>query len=244
MKINKILIANRGEIACRIIQTCQKLGIETVAIYANIERNSRHVQLANEAFCIHSETPTSAYLDIQSIIDIAKKSNADAIHPGYGFLSERAEFAQAIEVAGLIFIGAPIEALKLMGSKAAAKASMLAAGVPCVPGYHGDNQDVDFLQTEANKIGYPLLIKASSGGGGKGMKIVTKADDFMDALNSAKREALKSFGNDHVILERFITKPKHIEVQVFADSHDNVVHLFERDCSTQRRYQKIIEEAP
>ena len=244
MKINKILIANRGEIACRIIQTCQKLGIETVAIYANIERNSRHVQLANEAFCIHSETPTSAYLDIQSIIDIAKKSNADAIHPGYGFLSERAEFAQAIEVAGLIFIGAPIEALKLMGSKAAAKASMLAAGVPCVPGYHGDNQGVDFLQTEANKIGYPLLIKASSGGGGKGMKIVTIADDFIDALNSAKREALKSFGNDHVILERFITKPKHIEVQVFADSHDNVVHLFERDCSTQRRYQKIIEEAP
>ncbi len=244
MKIKKILIANRGEIACRIIQTCRKLNIKTVAIYAEIERNAKHVHMADEAFMITAETPTAAYLDIDKIIEIAKQNNADAIHPGYGFLSERSEFARAIDAAGLIFIGAPIAALDLMGSKAAAKKTMIEAGVSCVPGYHGQQQEPDFLQQQADIIGYPLLIKASAGGGGKGMKIVKQSHDFNEALGSAKREALKSFGDDHVILERFITRPKHIEIQVFADAHDHVVHLFERDCSSQRRYQKIIEEAP
>ncbi len=244
MTIKKILIANRGEIACRIIQTCTKLGIKTVAIYAQIEANAMHVQMADEAFVVNAQSPTASYLDADSIIKIAKENDVDAIHPGYGFLSERAEFAQKIAQAGMIFIGAPIEALELMGSKAAAKKSMIAAGVPCVPGFHGDEQKVEFLQAKADEIGYPLLIKASAGGGGKGMKIVNQSSEFTEALLSAKREAIKSFGNDHVILERFITKPKHIEVQVFADSHGNVVHLFERDCSSQRRYQKIVEEAP
>ena len=244
MKIKKILIANRGEIACRIIQTCQKLKIKTVAIYAEIERNAKHVQMADEAFLISAATPTATYLDANKIVEIAKDNEVDAIHPGYGFLSERTEFALAIEKAGLIFIGAPIAALDLMGSKAAAKQTMIKAGVACVPGFHGDEQDSAFLQQQADEIAYPVLIKASAGGGGKGMKIVNKSSEFNEALSSAKREAIKSFGNDHVILERFITKPKHIEVQVFADSQGNVVHLFERDCSSQRRYQKIIEEAP
>jgi len=244
MKIKKILIANRAEIACRIMQTCQKLGIKTVAIYAQIERHAKHVQMADQAFEIKAETPTASYLDADTIIKIAQDNNVDAIHPGYGFLSERTEFAQKIAAAGMIFIGAPIAALELMGSKAAAKKTMIAAGVPCVPGFHGDQQEPEYLQARADEVGYPLLIKASAGGGGKGMKIVNQSSDFIDALNSAKREAIKSFGNDHVILERFITQPKHIEVQVFADSQGNVVHLYERDCSSQRRYQKIVEEAP
>ena len=244
MTIKKILIANRGEIACRIMQTCAKLGIKTVAIYAQIECNAKHVQMADTAFMIKADTPTAAYLDADAIIKVAKENNVDAIHPGYGFLSERTEFAQKIAQAGMIFIGAPIAALDLMGSKAAAKKTMIAAGVPCVPGFHGDEQETNFLQERANEVGYPLLIKASAGGGGKGMKIVNQSSEFTEALLSAKREAIKSFGNDHVILERFITKPKHIEVQVFADSQGNVVHLFERDCSSQRRYQKIVEEAP
>ncbi len=244
MKIKKILIANRGEIACRIMQTCQKLGIKTVAVYAEIEHHAKHVKLADQAFAITAETPTAAYLDADTIIQIAKDNQVDAIHPGYGFLSERTEFAKKIATAGMVFIGAPVEALDLMGSKAAAKKTMIAAGVPCVPGFHGDEQDSGFLQTKADEVGYPLLIKASAGGGGKGMKIVNQSSEFTEALLSAKREAIKSFGNDHVILERFITQPKHIEVQVFADSSGNVVHLFERDCSSQRRYQKIIEEAP
>lgn len=244
MNIKKILIANRGEIACRIMQTCQKLNIKTVAVYAEIERNAKHVQTADEAFLIKADTPTAAYLDADALIKIAKDNNVDAIHPGYGFLSERTEFAEKIAAAGMRFIGAPIAALDLMGSKAAAKKTMIAAGVPCVPGFHGDEQDSEFLQTKADEVGYPLLIKASAGGGGKGMKIVNQSTDFLEALDSAKREAIKSFGDDHVILERFITQPKHIEVQVFADSQGNVVHLFERDCSSQRRYQKIVEEAP
>jgi len=244
MKINKILIANRGEIACRIIQTCRKLNIQTVAIYAEIERNAKHVQMADEAFSIKADTPTATYLDAKAIVKIAKDNDVDAIHPGYGFLSERTEFAQEIAKAGMIFIGAPVPALDLMGSKAAAKKTMIAAGVPCVPGFHGAEQDSGLLQSKADEIGYPLLIKASAGGGGKGMKIVNQSSEFIEALNSAKREAIKSFGNDHVILERFITRPKHIEVQVFADAQGHVVHLFERDCSSQRRYQKIIEEAP
>jgi 3-methylcrotonyl-CoA carboxylase alpha subunit len=244
MKIKKILIANRNEIACRIMQTCEKLGIQTVAVFAEIERNAKHVKMADEAFLIPSDTPTAAYLDADTIIKIAKDNNVDAIHPGYGFLSERSEFAEKIAAAGMLFIGAPIAALELMGSKAAAKKTMIKAGVPCVPGFHGDEQSSEFLHKEADKVGYPLLIKASAGGGGKGMKIVNQSSEFIEALNSAKREAIKSFGDDHVILERFITRPKHIEVQVFADTLGNVVHLFERDCSSQRRYQKIVEEAP
>ena len=244
MPIKTILIANRGEIACRIMQTCKKLGIKTIAIYAEIERHAKHVKLADKAFLIPASTPTSAYLDADAIIKIACENQADAIHPGYGFLSERSEFAAKIAKAGLIFIGAPVAALDLMGSKAAAKKSMLAAKVPCVPGYHGDKQNSDYLQKKADEVGYPLLIKASAGGGGKGMKIVHKSQEFNEALLSAKREAIKSFANDHIILERYITQPKHIEVQVFADSQGNVVHLFERDCSSQRRYQKIVEEAP
>lgn len=244
MKIEKILIANRGEIACRIIQTCKKLGIKTVAVFAEIERHARHVKMADETTVIPAETPTSAYLNIPAIIEIAKKHEAQAIHPGYGFLSEKTEFSKAISDAGLLFIGAPVEALELMGSKAAAKKTMIEAGVPCVPGYHGDNQEPQFLKQQAIEVGFPLLIKASAGGGGKGMKIVNREQEFDEALASAKREAMKGFDNDHVILERFITRPKHIEVQVFADSLGNVVHLFERDCSSQRRYQKVIEEAP
>ena len=244
MKIKKILIANRNEIACRIMQTCEKLGIQTVAVYAEIERNAKHVRMANEAYLIPAETPTAAYLDADTLIKIAKDNNVDAIHPGYGFLSERTEFAEKIAAAGMLFIGAPIAALELMGSKAAAKKTMIKAGVPCVPGFHGDEQDSDYLHKQADKIGYPLLIKASAGGGGKGMKIVNQSSEFIEALSSAKRESIKSFGDDHVILEKFITRPKHIEVQVFADTMGNVVHLFERDCSSQRRYQKIVEEAP
>ncbi len=244
MNIKTILIANRGEIACRIMQTCQKLGIKTIAIYAEIERHAKHVQMSDVACMIKAETPTASYLDADAIIQIAKDNNVDAIHPGYGFLSERTEFAQKIAQAGMVFIGAPIDALDVMGSKAAAKKTMIAAGVPCVPGFHEDEQEPEYLQARADEVGYPLLIKASAGGGGKGMKIVNQSSGFTEALLSAKREAIKSFGNDHVILERFITKPKHIEVQVFADSQGNVVHLFERDCSSQRRYQKIVEEAP
>lgn len=244
MNIKKILIANRGEIACRIIQTCHKMGIKTVAIHSEIERHAKHVQMADVAFVIKAETPTAAYLDSSAILAIAVENQVDAIHPGYGFLSERAEFAEDIEKAGLIFIGAPIAALQLMGSKAAAKKTMITAGVPCVPGFHGQEQDATYLHKKADEVGYPLLIKASAGGGGKGMKIVNQSSEFIEALNSAKREALKSFGNDHVILERFITNPKHIEVQVFADSQGQAVHLFERDCSSQRRYQKVVEEAP
>jgi 3-methylcrotonyl-CoA carboxylase alpha subunit len=244
MNIKKILIANRGEIACRIIKTCHKMGIKTVAIHSEIERHAKHVQMADEAFVIQAETPIAAYLDSDAILAVAGENQVDAIHPGYGFLSERAEFAQKIKKAGLIFIGAPIAALELMGSKAAAKKTMIAADVPCVPGFHGQEQDATYLHQKADEVGYPLLIKASAGGGGKGMKIVNQSSEFIEALTSAKREAIKNFGNDHVILERFITQPKHIEVQVFADSQGQTVHLFERDCSSQRRYQKVVEEAP
>ena len=244
MSIKKILIANRGEIACRIIQTCRKLGILTVAVYSQADRYARHVAMADEAHYIGPSAPDQSYLNIGALIEVAKKASVDAIHPGYGFLSERSAFAEATDAAGLIFIGAPIPALQLMGSKSAAKQSMEAAGVPCVPGYHGDQQDKIFLAEQASLIGFPVLIKAVAGGGGKGMKIVSAETEFADALQSAKREAIKAFGDDAVIIEKYIEHPRHIEVQVFADTQGNVVHLFERDCSTQRRYQKIIEEAP
>jgi len=244
MPIKKILIANRGEIAVRIIDTCRQLGIRTVAVYSDADRYSKAVNMADEAVHLGGVALSDSYLNGNKIIQAAKDCQADAIHPGYGFLSEQAEFAQQVDDAGLIFIGAPAEAMRLMGSKSAAKRTMLAADVPCVPGYQGDDQATDLLQKEAKNIGFPVLIKAVSGGGGKGMKIVESADEFEKQLSSAQREARNAFGDDRVILEKYITRPKHIEVQVFADSQGNVVHLFERDCSTQRRYQKIIEEAP
>jgi len=244
MPISKILIANRGEIAVRIINTCRRLNIKTVAVFADADRYAKHVQMADESCHIGSTDLSDSYLNIDKIVAAAKKHGADAVHPGYGFLSERASFAAALNKAGLIFIGAPVEALKLMGSKSAAKQTMILADVPCVPGYQDDDQSVAVLEQAAKEIGFPVLIKAVAGGGGKGMKIVNQANEFIDQLSSAKREAMNAFGDDQVILEKYITRPKHIEVQVFADSHGHVVHLFERDCSTQRRYQKIIEEAP
>lgn len=244
MSINKILIANRGEIAVRIIETCRQLGIRTVAVYSDADRYSKAVDMADEAVHLGGVALADSYLNGDKIIQAAIDHQADAIHPGYGFLSEQAGFARKVDNAGLIFIGAPAEAMELMGSKSAAKKTMLAADVPCVPGYQGDDQNPELLAQEADKIGFPVLIKAVSGGGGKGMKIVETADDFNKQLESAQREARNAFGDDRVILEKYITRPKHIEVQVFADSHGQVVHLFERDCSTQRRYQKIIEEAP
>ncbi|MGJ8664710.1 MAG: acetyl-CoA carboxylase biotin carboxylase subunit, partial [Marinicella sp.] len=244
MPISKILIANRGEIAVRIINTCRHLSIKTVAVFADADRHAKHVQMADEACHIGSTDLADSYLNIEKIIAAAKSHGADAVHPGYGFLSERAAFAEALASAGLIFIGAPPEALRLMGSKSAAKQTMIQADVPCVPGYQDSDQAIETLERAATEIGYPILIKAVAGGGGKGMKIVNQADEFVSQLQSAKREAMNAFGDDEVILEKYITKPKHIEVQVFADSHGHVVHLFERDCSTQRRYQKVIEEAP
>lgn len=242
--IQKILIANRGEIAVRVMQTCRRLNIATVAVYSEADRHAKHVAMADEAVCLGSVVLADSYLNIEKIIQAAKDTGADAIHPGYGFLSERATFAKAVADAGLIFIGAPASAMELMGSKSAAKISMIAANVPCVPGYQDADQSEDVLFDAAKEIGFPVLIKATAGGGGKGMKIVEAEADFLSQLASAKREAKNAFGDDEVILEKYITAPKHIEVQVFADSHGNVVHLFERDCSTQRRYQKIIEEAP
>jgi 3-methylcrotonyl-CoA carboxylase alpha subunit len=244
MSIKKILIANRGEIAVRIIETCRQMGIRTVAVYSDADRYSKAVSMADEAVYLGGVALSDSYLNGDKIIQAAQDCQADAIHPGYGFLSEQADFAKKVDKAGLIFIGAPAQAMRLMGSKSAAKKTMLAAEVPCVPGYQGDDQSPELLAQEADKIGFPVLIKAVSGGGGKGMKIVESAADFEKQLQSAQREARNAFGDDRVILEKYITKPKHIEVQVFADSHGQVVHLFERDCSTQRRYQKIIEEAP
>ena len=242
--LKKILIANRGEIAVRVMQTCRRLNIATVAVYSEADRHAKHVAMADEAVCLGSVVLADSYLNIEKIIQAAKDTGADAIHPGYGFLSERATFAKAVVDAGLIFIGAPASAMELMGSKSAAKISMIAANVPCVPGYQDADQSEDVLFDAAKEIGFPVLIKATAGGGGKGMKIVETEAEFLSQLASAKREAKNAFGDDEVILEKYITAPKHIEVQVFADSHGNVVHLFERDCSTQRRYQKIIEEAP
>ncbi len=242
--IKKLLIANRGEIACRIIRTCQQMGIETIAVCSEADRFARHTQLADAVECLGGAAPAESYLNAEAILAAAGKHGADAIHPGYGFLAENADFAEACARQGLIFVGAPVAAMRLMASKAAAKQTMEAAGVPCIPGYHGDNQDTEYLLCQAEKIGWPVLIKATAGGGGKGMKIVRSGDEFPAALESARSEARKAFGDDRVILEKFITRPRHLEVQVFSDSHGHHLHLFERDCSAQRRYQKIIEEAP
>jgi 3-methylcrotonyl-CoA carboxylase alpha subunit len=241
---NKILIANRGEIACRVIRTCNRMGIRTVAVFSEADANAMHVQQADEAFLIGGPRPVDSYLKGDKIIEIAKKSGAEAIHPGYGFLSENEDFARACEKAGIVFIGPTPEAIEKMGSKSAAKALMQAAKVPVVPGYHGGNQDAAFLAKQADVVGYPLLIKAVAGGGGKGMRLVEKSGEFQAQLEAARREAKNAFGNDDVLIERFVQGPHHIEFQVFGDTHGNYVHLFERECSIQRRHQKILEETP
>lgn len=240
----KILIANRGEIACRIIRTARKLGIATVAVYSDADRTALHVAMADEAIRIGPPEAVRSYLDIAAIIDACRKSGAEAVHPGYGFLSENPDFVEAVETAGLVFIGPSARAIRSMGLKDAAKVLMEQAGVPVVPGYHGDNQEPDFLGAQADLIGYPVLIKARAGGGGKGMRRVDQPAAFPAALASARREAEASFGDGRVLVEKYMAKPRHIEVQVFGDRHGNVVHLFERDCSAQRRHQKVIEEAP
>jgi 3-methylcrotonyl-CoA carboxylase alpha subunit len=239
-----ILIANRGEIACRVIETARKLGIRTVAVFSEADANARHVRLADDAYLIGPAPARESYLVAEKILDVAKRSGAQAIHPGYGFLSENAEFAEACEKAGVVFIGPPPAAIRAMGLKDTAKKIMEKAGVPIVPGYMGDNQDPAHLAKEAGKIGYPVLIKAVAGGGGKGMRRVDNPADFTDALKGAQREAAAAFGNDHVLIEKYLLVPRHIEVQVFADAHGSAVHLFERDCSLQRRHQKVVEEAP
>jgi len=240
----KILIANRGEIACRIIATCRRLGITTVAVYSDADARARHVRLADEAWRLGPAPAVDSYLKAEAILEIAARSGAQAIHPGYGFLSENAGFAAACQAAGIIFIGPPVGAIQAMGSKSQAKAIMQRAGVPLVPGYHGADQDPAQLQAQAEAIGYPVLIKASAGGGGKGMRVVTQAGDFAAALGSCKRESAASFGDDTVLLEHYLQQPRHIEVQVFADASGQVIHLNERDCSSQRRHQKVLEEAP
>ena len=241
---SKILIANRGEIACRVMRTAKRLGVGTVAVYSDADAHARHVLLADEARRIGTAEAKDSYLNIDRIIAAATDTGAQAVHPGYGFLSENAGFAEACAKAGLVFIGPPAAAIRAMGSKSAAKALMQKAGVPLVPGYHGDKQDAVLLQKEADKTGYPVLIKASAGGGGKGMRIVGRAADFAAALASCQREAKASFGDDKVLIEKYLQRPRHIEIQVFADTQCNAVHLFERDCSVQRRHQKVLEEAP
>ena len=241
---DKILIANRGEIACRIMRTCRRLGIATVAVYSEADAHAQHVLQADEAYLIGGPRPAESYLRGDVIIDVAKKCGAQAIHPGYGFLSENADFADAAEKAGLIFIGPRAASMRKMGSKAGAKALMTEHKVPVVPGYTDENQQPEHLHAEANRIGYPLMIKAAHGGGGKGMRIVRSSDEFLSALLSCQRESINAFGKDRVLLERYIEKPRHIEIQIFADSHGNTIHLNERECSAQRRYQKVIEESP
>jgi 3-methylcrotonyl-CoA carboxylase alpha subunit len=239
----RILIANRGEIACRVIATARRLGVETVAVYSDADADALHVALADHAVHIGPAPARESYLLGDVILKAARDTGAQAIHPGYGFLSENADFAEACEKAGVVFIGPPASAIRAMGSKAEAKALMGKAGVPLTPGYHGADQDPDHLKAAADDIGYPVLIKASAGGGGKGMRLVEQSQDFLEALASCKREAASSFGDERVLVERFVTRPRHIEMQVFADGHGNAVHLFERDCSIQRRHQKVVEEA-
>jgi len=240
----KILIANRGEIACRIIKTARRMGIRTVAVYSEADANARHVRLADEAVLLGPAAARESYLVADRILDATKRTSAQAVHPGYGFLSENADFSEACAANGITFIGPPDSAIRAMGSKSQAKKLMGAAKVPLTPGYHGNDQTPALLQLAANRIGYPVLIKAAAGGGGKGMRLVEKAEDFPDALASCKREAASSFGNEHVLIEKYITQPRHIEIQVFADTQGNCVYLFERDCSVQRRHQKVLEEAP
>ncbi|XP_042047039.1 methylcrotonoyl-CoA carboxylase subunit alpha, mitochondrial [Salvia splendens] len=243
-RIEKLLIANRGEIACRIMRTAKRLGIRTVAVYSDADDRSLHVKLADEAVRIGPPPARLSYLSAAAIIEAASRTGAQAIHPGYGFLSESSEFAQLCQDEGITFVGPPASAIRDMGDKSASKRIMGAAGVPLVPGYHGYEQDIDLMKLEAEKIGYPILVKPTHGGGGKGMRIVQSPEDFVDSFIGAQREAAASFGINTILLEKYITKPRHIEVQIFGDKHGNIIHLNERDCSVQRRHQKIIEEAP
>ncbi|HEU0135291.1 MAG TPA: acetyl/propionyl/methylcrotonyl-CoA carboxylase subunit alpha [Allosphingosinicella sp.] len=242
--IRSLLIANRGEIACRIIRTARRMGVRTIAVHSEADRHALHVREADEAVHIGPSPARESYLVGAKIIAAAKQSGAEAIHPGYGFLSENAEFAEAVEAAGLVWVGPKAASIRAMGLKDAAKTLMSGAGVPVTPGYHGEDQDPERLRAEADSIGYPVLIKAVAGGGGKGMRKVNAAGEFQEMLASCKREAAASFGDDRVLIEKYVERPRHIEVQVFGDTHGNVVHLFERDCSLQRRHQKVIEEAP
>ena len=241
---SKILIANRGEIACRVIRTARRLGIATVAVYSKADRDALHVELADEGWPIGTSQARESYLNITAILDAAHKSGAEAAHPGYGFLSENAEFAEACEAARVVFIGPPAAAMRTMGSKAAAKELMQRQGVPLVPGYHGEDQDPARLREEAERTGFPVLIKASAGGGGRGMRVVDGTAAFAAALAGARREAEAAFGDGRMLIEKYLKRPRHVEIQIFADRHGNTVHLFERDCSIQRRHQKVIEEAP
>lgn len=241
---NKILIANRGEIACRVAKTARRMGVATVAVYSEADANAMHVAQCDEAYLIGPAAASDSYLCPDKILEIAKQTGAEAIHPGYGFLSENAGFAEACTELGMVFIGPPSSAITAMGSKSQAKALMTEAGVPLVPGYHGDNQEPAFLKAEAEKMGFPLLIKASAGGGGKGMRVVESIEEFDQALASTCRESKSAFGDDKMLLERYLTSPRHVELQVFADTQGNAVHIFERDCSIQRRHQKVLEEAP
>jgi 3-methylcrotonyl-CoA carboxylase alpha subunit len=242
--IDTLLVANRGEIACRVMRTAKAMGIQTVAVHSAIDASARHVREADLAVNLGGAKPADSYLRIDALIAAAKASGAQAIHPGYGFLSENAGFARAIETAGLIFLGPPASAIDAMGSKSAAKALMDAAGVPLVPGYHGEAQDVETFRTASNAIGYPVLLKAAAGGGGKGMKVVEVESELAEALASAQREAQSSFGDARMLVEKYVLKPRHVEIQVFADQHGNCLYLNERDCSIQRRHQKVVEEAP
>src|SRR5213596_149148 len=242
--LKSVLIANRGEIACRVIRTARRMGIRTVAVYSDADAKALHVRMADEAVHIGPSPAAESYLRGETIIAAAKATGAKAVHPGYGFLSENADFAQAVIDAGLIWVGPKPDSIRAMGLKDAAKKLMAEAGVPVTPGYLGEDQDPKRLKKEADDIGYPVLIKAVAGGGGKGMRKVDASAEFDDALESCKREAASSFGDDRVLIEKYILSPRHIEVQVFGDSYGNVVHLFERDCSLQRRHQKVIEEAP
>ncbi|MBE0364024.1 3-methylcrotonyl-CoA carboxylase alpha subunit [Pseudoalteromonas ulvae UL12] len=242
--LNKILIANRGEIACRIIKTAKRLGLKTVAVYSDADANALHVKHADEAYHIGPSPSKDSYLVADKILDVAKRAGADCVHPGYGFLSENDGFANACLANNIAFIGPPADAITAMGSKSRSKEIMAAANVPLVPGYYGQNQDIEFLKQEAINIGFPVLIKAAYGGGGKGMRVVNHIDEFESALSGAQREAQAGFGNDLVLLERYVNQPRHVEVQVFADQHGNCIYLGDRDCSLQRRHQKVIEEAP
>jgi 3-methylcrotonyl-CoA carboxylase alpha subunit len=242
--IRRLLVANRGEIVCRIARTARRLGVTTIAVYSDADRNAQHVRSADEAYHLGPSPPAMSYLDIEKLIALAQRVGADAVHPGYGFLSENAQFAKRCQDAGLIFVGPPASAIQSMGSKSASKAAMAAVGVPVAPGYHGDEQSASRLIEEAARVGFPLIIKASAGGGGKGMQVVNSAAEVAAAVESAQRLARTAFGDDRLLMERYFPKARHVEVQVFADSHGQVLSLFDRDCSVQRRHQKIIEEAP
>lgn len=242
--LKKILIANRGEIACRIAATAKRMGIRTVGVYSEADKNAKHVQLMDEAYLIGQPKPQDSYLRAERILEVAQKTKAQAIHPGYGFLSENAKFVRQLEQEKIIFIGPPAKSIESMGSKSESKFIMGKAKVPIVPGYHGERQEPDFLLNESKKIGFPVILKASLGGGGKGMRIVRNEKEFNQMLEACKGEAMRSFNDDHVIVEKYVEKPRHIELQVFGDTHGNYVYLNERDCSVQRRHQKVIEEAP